>query len=56
LIWILGFNGLVNEELILYRAKEPGTVGLGTLSLTFAIIAAITLIVTIWANSKAPTT
>lgn len=47
LIWIFGFGGLANEEIILDWAKELGLIGIGTLNAPFALIIAIILLGTI---------
>jgi len=47
LIWLFGFGGLPNEEIILDWAKELGLVGIGTLNPTFSVIVAIILLGTV---------
>lgn len=47
LIWIFGFGGLANKEMILDWAKEIGLVGIGTLNPTAAIVVAVILLGTV---------
>jgi membrane protease YdiL (CAAX protease family) len=47
LIWLFGFGGLPNEEVVLDWVKEVGLVGIGTLNPTFALIVAVILLGTI---------
>jgi membrane protease YdiL (CAAX protease family) len=47
LIWLFGFGGLANKEMILDWAQELGLVGIGTLNPTFAVIVAVILLGTI---------
>jgi membrane protease YdiL (CAAX protease family) len=44
LIWLFGFGGLANKEMILDWAKELGLVGIGTLNPAAAIIVAVILL------------
>lgn len=47
LIWLFGFGGLANKEMILDWAEELGLIGIGTLNPTFAIIVAFILLGTV---------
>ena len=47
LIWLFGFGGLANEEIILDWAEELGLVGIGTLNPTLAVIVGIILLGTV---------
>jgi membrane protease YdiL (CAAX protease family) len=56
LIWIFGFGGLANKEVISDWAKELGLVGIGTLNTTSSIIIAIILLGTVEVIRAAATT
>ena len=47
LIWIFGFGGLANKEIVLDWAKELGLIGIGTITPAFAIILAVFLLGTV---------
>lgn len=36
LVWLFGFGGLPNEDIVMKWAKELGLIGIGTLKPTFA--------------------
>ncbi len=44
LIWLFGFGGLANKEIVLDWAKELGLIGIGTLNPVLAIIVAVLLL------------
>ena len=46
-IWIFGFGGLANEEMIIEWAQELGLIGIGTLSPAVAALVAVILLGTI---------
>ena len=56
LIWVLGYGGLPNEEVIMNWAKELKLVGIGTLSPTIAIIVAKILLGTVGIAKSMATT
>ncbi len=47
LIWLFGFGGLANKEMMLDWAKELELVGIGTLNPTLAVIVAVILLGTV---------
>ena len=56
LIWIFGFGGLANKEVISDWAKELGLVGIGTLNTTSSIFIAVILLGTVGVIRASATT